>query len=53
MKPYLAKYLKEEFEIEPSQHMLQEQFLAMRGNGTGKTKEDLLDFVKEIIEMKN
>ena len=53
LKPYLNQYLKDEYEIEPSQNMLEEQFLALRGNGTGKSKEALFEFVKEIIEMKD
>ena len=53
LKPYLTQYLKDEYEIEPSQHMLEEQFLALGGNVAGKSKEALFDFVKEIIEMKD
>ena len=53
IKPFLVKYLQDEHDIDPGKSLIEETFLEIGSHHSAKTKQELFDFVKEVIEMRD
>ena len=53
LKDYLARFLKEEYSFTPGEQMIKLAFRDMGNHKNEKTKEELFEFIKEIISKKD